>query len=254
MIVRKSEAEIEAMRRAGQVVARVLETLRQAVCPGVTTGQLNDVAERMLRELGASSSFKGYNGYPACLCASVDDEVVHGIPGSRRLQKGQIIGLDFGAIVDGFHGDSAITVPVGQIDPAAQELLRVTQEALFQGIAVARAGNRLYDVSAAIQSWVEARGFSVVRELGGHGIGRNMHEDPHIPNYGAAGHGPLLRPGMTLAIEPMVNAGRYQVVLRPDNWTFVTADASLSAHFEHTILITDGEPEILTRLDDSARG
>lgn len=248
MIIRKSPSEIEAMRHAGRVVAEVLEALRSEVRPGVTTGELDELAERMLRERGAKPSFKGYNGYPACVCTSVDDEVVHGIPGPRRLEEGQIIGLDFGAYVDGFHGDSAVTVPVGEVSPLAQELLRVTREALYRGIEQARAGRHLYDISSAIQGWVESHGFSVVRDYGGHGIGHDMHEDPHVPNFGAPGHGPALKSGMTLAIEPMVNVGRYEVVVRPDRWTLVTADASLSAHFEHTVLITDGEPEILTRL------
>lgn len=248
MIIRKSPSEIEAMRRAGHVVAEVLDALRQAVHPGVTTAELDELAASMLHERGAKPSFKGYNGYPACLCTSVDNEVVHGIPSSRRLEAGQIVGLDFGAQVDGFHGDSAITVPVGEISTEARKLLSVTRAALYRGIEKARAGNHLHDVSAAIQQFVESQGFSVVRDYGGHGIGRDMHEDPHVPNFGTPGHGPALKPGMTLAIEPMVNAGRYEVIVRPDRWTLVTADSSLSAHFEHTVLITDGEPEILTLL------
>ncbi|MDI3280411.1 MAG: type I methionyl aminopeptidase [Bacillota bacterium] len=254
MIVLKSPQEIKAMRKAGQVVARVLAKLGEMIRPGITTGALDRAAEDLLREWGAVPAFKGYRPehartpFPASICTSVDNQVVHGIPGPRVLQEGQIVSIDVGAIVDGFCGDAARTFPVGEISPEAARLLVVTEEALEKGIERARVGNRLSDISHAIQQWVEAHGFSVVRELVGHGIGRQMHEPPPVPNAGPPGRGPRLKPGMVLAIEPMVNAGAYGVKTKADGWTVVTEDGSLSAHFEHTVAITADGPQILTSL------
>lgn len=254
-IVIKSEREIALMRRAGQIVAKVLEAIRERVRPGITTGELDELAERIIRAEGAIPSFKGYDGgsdrppFPATICASVDNEVVHGIPSRQRvLEEGQILSVDVGAIYQGYHGDAAITVPVGKVSDLARRLLEVTEGALYAGIAAARAGNRLGDISHAIQSYVESRGFSVVREYTGHGIGREMHEGLQVLNFGEPGRGVRLRAGMTLALEPMVNVGDWRTKVLPDGWTVVTYDGSLSAHFEHTILVRDGEAEILTRL------
>jgi methionyl aminopeptidase len=248
MITCKSEQEIERMRHAGRIVAEVLAGLRERVKPGVTTEALDAWAEQYIRRQGGVPSFKGYRGYPASVCVSVDSEVVHGIPGHRRLREGQIVSLDVGVIYQGYHGDAATTVGVGRISPEAERLLEATQRALAAGIAMARAGRRLGDVSHAVQVTAEAAGFNVIREYVGHGIGTEMHEDPQIPNFGPAGRGPLLRPGMTLAIEPMVVMGDYHTRVLADGWTVVTADGSLAAHYEHTVAVTDGDPEILTRL------
>ena len=248
-IIVKSADEIAAMRRAGGVVASVLKTLANEIRAGMTTQQLDDITVRELAKYGASSSFKGYRGFPANLCVSINDEIVHGIPGDRLIGEGDVVSLDFGAIVGGFHGDAAITVGVGNISPEAKQLLETTRGALEASIAVARPGAHLSDISAAIQHYAESRGFSVVREYTGHGIGREMHEDPQIPNFGPPGLGPVLRKGMTLAIEPMVNIGGWKTRVRNDNWTVVTDDGSLSAHFEKTIAITDGEAEVLTAWD-----
>jgi methionyl aminopeptidase len=245
-IVIKSPGELTVMREAGRVVAVTLAALARQVRPGITTLELDRLAESTIRSYGATPSFKGYRGFPASVCVSVNEEVVHGIPGKRVLREGQIVSLDVGAIYDGMQGDAALTVPVGQVSARLQTLMRVTQVALAAGIENARAGNRLGDVSSAIQKVAEGAGFSVVREYGGHGVGRSMHEDPHIPNWGQAGTGVLLKAGMTLALEPMVNAGKYQVRVKSDNWTVVTVDGQPSAHFEHTVAITEGEPEILT--------
>lgn len=254
-IVIKSEREIALMRQAGQIVAKVLEAVRERVRPGITTGELDELAERIIRVEGAIPSFKGYGGgggrppYPASICASVDHEVVHGIPSRQRvLEEGQILSVDVGAIYQGYHGDAAITVPVGKVSDLTRRLLEVTEGALHAGIAAARAGNRLGDISHAIQSYVESRGFSVVREYTGHGIGREMHEGLQVLNFGEPGRGVRLRAGMTLALEPMVNVGDWRTKVLEDGWTVVTYDGSLSAHFEHTILVRDGEAEILTRL------
>ncbi|WIG60255.1 MAG: Methionine aminopeptidase [Ktedonobacterales bacterium] len=254
-IAYRGKSEIEHIRRAGLVVMEVLSILRDAVRPGVTTGELDALARRELAERDATSNFKGYRPargippFPGVLCASVNDEIVHGIPGPRILKDGDIIALDMGAIVDGWHGDSAITVPVGAISPAAQRLLDVTQEALRRGIAAATPGNRVLDIARAVQTYVEGEGYSVVRQYGGHGIGRALHEEPFIPHYIERGQpNPLLRPGMTFCIEPMVNAGGPDTRELPDRWTVATADGSLSAHFEHTIAITHGAPDILTTL------
>jgi methionyl aminopeptidase len=248
-IIVKSPQEIETMRQAGRVVAAILEVLLRRIKPGVITEELDAVTARELSRHGATSSFKGYRGFPAYLCVSVNDELVHGIPGKRVLEEGDIVSLDVGAMFQGFHGDAALTVGVGKISPHAEALLEATEGALRAGIASAQSGARLGDISAAIQSFAESRGFSVVREYVGHGIGREMHEDPQIPNFGSPGQGPLLQKGMTLALEPMVNAGVWRTKVGSDGWTVTTADGGLCAHFEHTIAITDGEAEILTRLD-----
>ena len=245
-IIVKSPREIGVMREAGRIVATVLDTLKNEIKPGVTTGQLDAIAARILEENGATASFKGYRGYPASVCASVNEEVVHGIPGKRVLQEGDIVAIDVGSVYNGFQGDSAITVAVGNISKKTEALIDATRGALQAGILEAREGAHLGDVSAAIQKYAEERRFSVVREYVGHGIGRDMHEEPQIPNYGTAGQGPVLKRGMTLALEPMVNAGGWRTKVLDDRWTVVTADGSLSAHFEHTIAITKAEPEVLT--------
>lgn len=242
----KGPSQIQIMREAGRVVQELLEVLKRSVKPGVTTLELDELSRVTLNQLGAQSAFKGYRGYPAHICTSVNDEVVHGIPSHRRLKAGDIIGVDAGSIVDGYYSDAAVTLAVGEISAEVQDLLNVTEGALMRGIDQARDGNRLSDISNAIQTWIEAHGYSVVREFVGHGIGTQLHEAPQIPNYGMPGHGPILKAGMVLAIEPMVNLGRPEVRLLPDSWTAVTQDGSLSAHFEHTIVITDGESEILT--------
>jgi len=249
-IIVKSAGEIAAMRRAGGVVASILKILSSEIKVGMTTRQLDEIAMRELERYGAIPSFKGYRGFPAAVCVSINEEIVHGIPGERVIQEGDIVSLDFGAIVDGFHGDAALTIGVGNISPQAKQLLQITKSCLEVGISVARAGAYLSDLSAAIQHCAESRGFSVVREYTGHGIGREMHEEPQIPNFGPPGYGPVLRKGMTLAIEPMVNIGAWQTKVKDDHWTVVTADGNLSAHFEKTIAITDGEAEVLTPWDD----
>ncbi len=248
MIIIKSQRELRYMRDAGRVVAGVLGELSRAIKPGVTTGELDRLAEDFILARGARPAFKGLYGFPASICTSVNEQVVHGIPGLRKLESGDIISIDVGAEINGYYGDSAATFPVGEVSPEAKKLLQVTEEALYEGIRFARQGNRLSDISHAVQSYVEKNGFSVVRDYVGHGIGRSMHEEPQVPNFGKPGRGPRLKAGMTLAIEPMVNAGTHEVCTLGDNWTVVTRDSRLSAHFEHTIAITDGEPEILTRL------
>jgi len=248
MTVIKSSEEVAIMRRAGRIVAAVLQRLKEEVKPGIRTRQLESVAVKELGKSGARASFKGYRGFPAHLCVSVNDEIVHGIPGERLLSEGDIVSLDFGAFVGGFHGDAAITVGVGTISSRAQELLAVTEAALMDGVKAARCGAHLGDVSASIQEYVETRGFSVIREYSGHGVGRDLHEDPLVPNFGFHGEGPVLQKGMTLALEPMVTTGHWRTRLTEDQWTVLTGDGSLSAHFEHTIAIRDSEPEILTLL------
>jgi len=253
-IVVKSPEEIVRLRAAGRVVAEVLAELRAAAVPGVSTLELDRLAEAGARRRGAEPAFKGYHGYPASLCASVNDEVVHGIPsGDRALREGDLVGLDFGVVLDGFYGDAAITVPVGEVSEEARRLLETTRSALAAAIEEARPERRVGDLGAAVQRCVEARGFSVVRDFVGHGIGRRLHEPPQVPNFGTPGTGPRLRAGMALAIEPMVNAGGCEVDTRDDGWTAYTVDGRLSAHFEHTVLITENGPEIMTlSLGDSS--
>lgn len=246
MVILRTPAEIEQMRRAGSLVGQVLERLREHVAPGVSTRELDAIAENMICSRGGVPSFKGYRGYPASICASVNNEIIHGIPGDRMLVDGDIVSIDCGAMLGGYHGDAAMTFPVGDVSAEAEKLMTVTREALNAGIAMARPKMRLGDVGNAIQRYVEANGFSVVRDFVGHGIGRHMHEDPQIPNFGPAGMGMRLRTGMVLAIEPMVNAGGHEVVVMDDGWTACTRDGSLSAHFEHTVAITDDGPEVLT--------
>ncbi|MEO7191477.1 MAG: type I methionyl aminopeptidase [Vicinamibacterales bacterium] len=247
MIICRSESEIERMRTANQLVASVLGALEAAVAPGVTTEDLDRLAERLVREGGAEPAFKGYRGYPATLCASINDEVVHGIPSARRaLEAGDIISLDIGVKVGGFYGDSAVTVPVGPVPEATAKLLRVTRESLERAIEKVQVGGRLSDLGHAVQQWVESNGFSVVREFVGHGIGERLHEEPQIPNYGEPGRGPKLAPGMVLAIEPMVAMGKPETKVLRDGWTAVTRDGSLAAHFEHTVAVTAAGPLVLT--------
>lgn len=245
-IIIKSEREIALMRQAGRIVGSVLGILSRKVKPGMKTKELDLIAAQAVEKLGGTPSFKGYRGFPANLCISVNDEVVHGIPSERVLREGDIVSLDFGAIYMGFHGDGAVTVGVGEIAPKAKGLMDTTKEALGAGIAAAHAGARLGDISAAIQDYAEGRGYSVVREYTGHGIGREMHEEPQIPNFGVAGTGPVLKKGMTIALEPMVNLGDWHTRLDGDQWTVRTADGSLSAHFEHTIAIAGEAAEVLT--------
>ena len=249
MVILKAPWEIERLRASNRVVACALEALAQAVKPGVTTLELDRIAEDFLRQAGAAPAFKGYKGYPFALCASVNEEVVHGMPAERALVEGDIVSLDVGAIVDGYYGDGAVTLPVGTISASAERLLRVTREALERGVRAARRGARLGDISHAVQAHVERHGYSVVRTFVGHGIGKQLHEEPQIPNFGPPGRGPVLLPGLVLAIEPMVNAGGPEVEILPDRWTAVTVDRSLSAHFEHTVAITEDGPEVLTRAE-----
>jgi methionyl aminopeptidase len=249
MIIIKSRDDIAALRRANLATAEALADVVRAVRPGVQTRELDDIAREGIIRRGGKPAFLGYLGYPASLCVSLNDEVVHGIPSDRKINEGDLVSLDLGAVKDGFVGDLAVTVAAGHVEPRAQELLRVTRESLYKGIEQARAGNRLYDISAAVEAHVKAAGFSIVRQYVGHGIGRDMHEDPQIPNYGKAGTGVRLKAGMTFAIEPMVNAGTWQVKVLSDGWTVVTNDGSLSAHFEHSIAITNGDPVILSELD-----
>jgi methionyl aminopeptidase len=247
LIVCKSPAELEKMRAANQLVARILEELAAMVAPGVSTADLDAAAESRVRAAGAEPAFKGYRGYPATLCASVNEQVVHGIPGSKALVAGDIVSLDMGVKLNGYYGDSAITVPVGPVGDDVKALLRVTQEALDRGIGQVKVGGRISDIGHAIQAHVEAHGFSVVREFVGHGIGASLHEEPQIANYGEPGRGPRMVEGMTLAIEPMVNMGKPSVKVLADGWTAVTKDGSLSAHFEHTVAVTKNGPLVLTR-------
>ena len=248
MIICKSPAEIEKLRRSGRMVRELLEEIREQVRPGISTMDLERFVTGRLAQRGARAAFKGYRGYPCSLCTSVNEQVIHGIPSDRLLNDGDILSVDMGVIVDGYYGDSAITIPVGEIPESAQRLLSVTEGALGQAIAKVRLGNRLGDVSAGVQQYVEPRGYSVVREFVGHGIGRELHEEPQIPNFGPPGHGPVLKEGMVLAIEPMVNAGGPAVRVLNDNWTAVTVDGKLSAHFEHMVAVSQNGPDVLTRL------
>jgi methionyl aminopeptidase len=246
MIIKKTPAQIEQMAAAGAIQARCIRMLRSKCHPGVTTAELDEAAERFIAAQGAQASFKGYRGFPGSICASPNSMVVHGIPGSYALKRGDVISLDVGVTKDGWVADAAATVPVGSIDPRAREVLDATREALFAGTEQARPGNHLGDISAAVQHRVESEGFSIIRSLVGHGIGREMHEDPQIPNYGEPGRGPVLEPGMVLAIEPMVNSGEPEVRVGDDNWAVYSADGSLAAHFEFTVAVTEDGPRILT--------
>ena len=246
MITLRSPHEIELMRRSGKITAAARALAGEMVRPGVTTQSINDEVERFIRKQGAVPSFLHYNGFPASVCISVNDEIIHGIPGKRALHEGDIVSIDVGAYIGGFHGDCAATFPCGRVSPEAQRLIDVTRQSFFEGIRYARQGQRLQDISAAVQACAEGNGFSIVREYVGHGVGSKMHEPPEIPNYGRPGHGPRLLRGMTLAVEPMVNAGAASIVQMDDGWTVRTADGKMAAHYENTILITDGEPEILT--------
>jgi methionyl aminopeptidase len=247
-IMIKTPQEIAKMRRSGEVLQKVHQAVREAVVPGATTMDMEKVAARTIAELGAQPAFKGYNGYPCCLCTSVNDEVIHGIPSAKKvLAEGDIVSVDCGVILDGFYSDAAVTIPVGRLAPAARKLLDVTQQSLEAAIQEVQIGATIGDVGAAVQEAVEANGFSVVRDFVGHGIGKSLHEDPQIPNYGTRGKGPKLRAGMVLAIEPMVNAGVAEVKVLEDGWTAVTLDGAWSAHFEHTVAVTENGPVILTR-------
>lgn len=237
------------MRKSGRCVAEILQLIAEAVKPGVTTAALNDIAEREAARRNVRSAFKGYSGYKYALCCSVNDQVVHGMPNNRPLQHGDIISLDYGVLNDGFYGDAAVTLPVGKIDPEAERLIRITEESLYAAIDAAQVGGRLSDISHAVQRYVEPHGYSVVRDFVGHGIGRSLHESPQVPNYGDPGKGAKLKAGMVLAIEPMINQKGYPVKVLEDGWTAVTCDGGLSAHFEHTVALTDNGPEILTKLD-----
>ena len=246
MITLKSSHEIDLMRRAGKITAAARALAGEMVRPGVTTQEIDSAVEHFIRKQGAVPSFLNYHGYPASACISVNDEIIHGIPGKRVLQEGDIVSVDVGAYIGGFHGDCAATFACGKISEEAQDLIDVTRQSFFEGIKFAKEGQRLQDISAAIQSYVEDRGYSIVREYVGHGVGAEMHESPEIPNFGRPGRGPRLLRGMTLAIEPMVNAGTAAIKLMPDGWTVRTLDGKWAAHYENTVLITDGEPEILT--------
>ncbi len=248
VITIRSSREIDLLKRSNAIVAEIFEKLKGMISPGITTEELDAVAEKTILSRGAVPAFKGYRGFPATLCVSINEEIVHGIPGQRRLKEGDIVSLDAGVNLNGYFGDAAISLPVGEVDGAARRLLEVTEQALYIGIEKAKAGGRLFDISHAIQTWVESHRFSVVRDFVGHGIGKNLHEEPQIPNFGSPHQGPRLEKGMVLALEPMVNEGTYEVRVLPDGWTVVTADGKRSAHFEHTIAITDGEAEILSIL------
>lgn len=247
MIVLKTGRELSIMREACKISARALKLIGEAIEPGVTTAELDRIAEKFIRSCGATPNFKGYNGYPATACISINNEVIHGIPtAKRKIQNGDIVSVDLGALFEGYHGDNAATFACGDVSEEAKRLMDATRESLYEGIKMARAGGRIGDISNAIQSYVEARGYSVVRDFVGHGVGTSLHESPEVPNFGTAGRGVRLMPGMTLAIEPMINVGKPQVKIMPDGWTVLTQDGSLSAHFEHTIAITADGPQIMT--------
>jgi methionyl aminopeptidase len=248
MIIIKTADEINKIAKACRIVAETLEELKQEVKPGVTTKEIEKIAQEKITKRGGTPAFKGYRGYPANICTSVNNQVVHGIPSGLKLKEGDILSIDLGVLLDGFYGDGAVTLPVGSISPLAEKLLKVTEDALQIGIDKATPRNRVLDISSAIQNHVEKNGFSVVRALVGHGIGMSLHEEPQVPNFGMAGHGPKLKKGMTIAIEPMVNAGTHEVAVLDDKWTVVTLDNGLSAHFEHTVAITDNAAEILTKI------
>jgi len=246
MITIKNESQIDKMRKAGELLHSVLEALRAEIQPGITTMHLDQMAEKLIRDAGAIPSFKGYEGFPYSICASVDDQVVHGFASHDKLRKGQLLSIDCGCILDGWQSDSAFSVLVGGGSPEAQKLIDVTEECFWIGANMARSGNRIGDISNAIQLHAEKHGYGVIRDLCGHGIGEEMHEDPNVPNFGRPGRGPRLQPGMTIAIEPMISMGTWRVVLGDDGWAVMTQDGSLASHYEHTVLVTDGEPEILS--------
>jgi methionyl aminopeptidase len=246
MIIYKSDSEIRAIRKANEIVAEILCELGKKVRPGITTLSLDRFAEQKTREMGAIPAFKGYRGFPASLCTSLNEEIVHGIPSDRRLRDGDILSIDFGVILDGFYGDAAVTFPVGDIAPQAAKLIAAAEKSFYMGIEQAIPGKRIGDISAAVQAYVESQGFSVIRNFVGHGIGFSLHEEPQIPNFGVSGHGPQIKPGMVLAIEPMIALGHWEVEILADNWTAVTRDRSLSSHYEHTIAVTRDGPEILS--------
>ena len=250
MISLKSPREIECMRRAGRLTAQARALAGSMVRPGVTTHEIDTAVRKFIESHGAKPSFLGYSGFPGSACISINEEVIHGIPGPRKLKEGDIVSVDVGAFLDGFHGDCAATFACGQVSDEAMHLIHVTEQGFWEGIKLARSGNRVYDFSHAVQPYVEANGCSVVRDFVGHGVGARLHEPPEVPNFGPAGHGPRLQPGMTIAVEPMVCAGDWRVKVLKDGWTTVSADGSLTAHYENTILITDGEPEVLTRVED----
>lgn len=244
------EEEVRAIRRSNQIVAKILEELGSMIRPGVRTKELDEHAEARTREMGAIPAFKGYRDFPSSLCTSINEEIVHGIPSSRALREGDIISLDFGVLYEGYYGDAAVTFPVGEITPRAKKLIQAAKEAFHKGLDQAKAGNRLSDISHAIQSYVEAQGFSVIRSFVGHGIGLSLHEEPQIPNFGLPGKGPKIKPGMVFALEPMIAMGDWNVEILEDNWTAITRDKSLSAHYEHTVAITEEGAEVLSELDE----
>jgi len=246
MIIYKNHKEIDIMRQSNRIVAQILSELREMAKPGIKTKELDEFAEKRTEELGAKPAFKGYRGYPACLCTSVNEEIVHGIPSSRVLREGDILSMDFGVVYNNFYGDAAITVSIGKISREADKLIKAVKESLNKGIEQLRAGNRISDISSAVQKNVESHGFSVIRSFVGHGIGFSLHEEPQVPNFGSPGHGPRIKPGMVVAIEPMISAGDWDVEILEDNWTAVTKDRSLSAHYENTIAVTENGPEILS--------
>ena len=250
MISLKSSREIELMRRAGRLTAQARALAGSMVRPGVTTHEIDTAVRKFIESHGAKPSFLGYGGFSGSACISINEQVIHGIPGPRKLQEGDIVSIDVGAYLNGFHGDCAATFPCGEVSDEAMRLIRVTEQSFWEGIRNARPGKRVYDISHAVQQYVEGNGFSVVRDFVGHGVGAKLHEAPEVPNYGPAGHGPRLQPGMTIAVEPMVCAGDWRVKVLKDGWTTVSADGSLTAHYENTILITDGEPEVLTVAED----
>ena len=250
MISLKSPREIECMRRAGRLTAQARALAGSLVRPGVTTHEIDTAVRKFIESHGAKPSFLGYGGFKGSACISINEEVIHGIPGPRKLKEGDIVSVDVGAYLDGFHGDCAATFPCGEVSDEAMELIRITEQSFWEGIKLARAGNRVFDISHAVQQYVESHGCSVVRDFVGHGVGANLHEAPEVPNFGPAGHGPRLQPGMTIAVEPMVCAGDWRVKVLKDGWTTVSADGSLTAHYENTILITDSEPEVLTWAED----
>jgi methionyl aminopeptidase len=254
MIIFKSATELEGMRQSSRIVATVLGELEPLIRPGIRTRDLDLYAEKRTRELGAVPAFKGYRGYPASVCVSVNEEIIHGIPSGRILQEGDIVSLDFGVLYEGFYSDSALTAPVGRTSPEALKLIATAERSFFKGLEQMKKGSRLSDISAAIQQSVESEGFSVIRQFVGHGIGRALHEEPQVPNFGPAGRGPKIRPGMTLAIEPMIAAGSYEVEILEDGWTAITRDRRLAAHYEHTVALTENGPEVLSaRTPDAAR-